>query len=320
MRPEVTSKGQIGQRLRSGAYRYPLSILAMAMLLYSIGPVLVQASDATGPVFSFWRLLFGVPVFALAAAGSRWSRVRNGRRPNPHGWRFWRWIALGGLTFGTHQLLFFSAVKATTVTDVMLIGTLQPIAAAVGALWLFGERPGLPFRAWTSVAMIGAGVVVLSGSAGPEGEPFGMAMALLNVGFYAAFFLIVKRCNTEIDIMSFLLGTLTVAALAVSVFVLAIGDPITAVTGRDLALAAALATTSGFLGHVLSTWAVRLIPANVPPLLKLSQPFLAGGLAWLILGEAATLAHLVGGLITIAGVCGAVLSPSGRAFTQGRSP
>jgi drug/metabolite transporter (DMT)-like permease len=145
-------------------------------------------------------------------------------------------------------------------------------------------------------------------------------MALLNVVFFAAFFLIAKRGAEEIDVTAFLLGTMAVAALVLSVVVLVLNDPITAVTGHDLLLALAVAAGPGFVGHVLITWGVRWVPANVPPVIKLAQPFLAGGLAWLALGEAITIVHLLGGALTIAGVCGAVLAPSGRAFVASSRP
>jgi drug/metabolite transporter (DMT)-like permease len=104
----------------------------------------------------------------------------------------------------------------------------------------------------------------------------------------------------------------TTAALVVSAFVLASGEAPFDASEGDILAAGAVALGPGAIGHFVSTWPLRWVPANVPPLLQLAIPFLAGFLAWLLLGEAITAVHLLGGAITIAGVAGAIRSPAGR--------
>ena len=104
------------------ARRHPLSLVSVGVVLYATGPVFVAASDATGPVFSLWRLWFGVGVLGLVTVaavrtgGATWPRLRarDGRRA-------WRYAAWAGVAFGLHQLCFFTAVKATSVTDVTIL-------------------------------------------------------------------------------------------------------------------------------------------------------------------------------------------------------
>jgi drug/metabolite transporter (DMT)-like permease len=62
------------------------------------------------------------------------------------------------------------------------------------------------------------------------------------------------------------------------------------------------------------------VAANIPPVLQLTTPFLAGALAWVFLSQPITVLHLVGGLVTVAGVAGAVLSPSGRTLASPTEP
>lgn len=297
--------------VQRNAARHPLALVAFGVFLYSTGPVFVQASALPGPAFSTWRLWFGVPTLGLITliylrAGGRWPDRRALR------WPLW-----AGLCFGTHQVLFMSALKATSVADATLIGTLQPVFIALTALPLFGERPGTTFRLWTLVAMAGTAVVVLAGSTGPEGNPLGMAMAVANVIAFGGFFLFSKLGRDDIDVLPFLFGVMTVAAVAVTAFSLATAQPLGAATARDLVLAAALAVGAGTLGHFVMTWPLRWVPANVPPVMRLAQPVLAASLAWIFLGEGVTLAHLGGGTLTLAGVAGALLAPSGRRFAAG---
>ena len=288
-------------RLQQAARRQPLTLIAFGVVLYSVGPVLVGASVVSGPVFSFWRLWLGVPILAVATL----LHVRaGGRLPGRAGWR---WAGLAGVAFGLHQLLFMTAIKLTSVTDVALMSTVAPVVVAVAAVPLFGERTGAPFKAWTALAMVGAGTVVLRASTGPDGDPVGMTLAALNVVAFAAFFLVSKLGRDDVDVLPFLLGTMTVAALTVSVFALATGAPVARIDERDLLLTLVVAAGPGAVGHFVMTWPLRWVAANIPPVVRLAQPVLSAVLAWALLGEAITAAHLGGGALTLAGVAGALL-------------
>jgi len=289
-------------RVSGAAARHPLALIALGVLLYSTGPVFVAASAVSGPVFSFWRLWIGVPALGLLTA----LHVRaGGRWPDR---RAWRWAGWAGLAFGSHQLLMFTAIKATSVVDVSLMNTLAPIIVAIAAVPLFGERPGWRFRAWTVLAMAGAAVVVLGASAGPEGDPLGMTMAVGNVIAFGGFFLLSKLGREDIDVLPFLFGVMVVAAVSVTAFTLLTGDPIGTIGGRDLGLAAATGLGPGIVGHFVMTWPLRWVAANVPPVMRLAQPILSGLLAWWLLTEPITAPHLLGGALTLVGVAGAVLT------------
>jgi drug/metabolite transporter (DMT)-like permease len=294
------------RRLQLAAERQPVALVGLGVLLYASGPVLVAGVGVSGPVVSFWRLWFGVAVLGVVTL----VYVRmTGRLPTRRGWT---WSLRCGLAFGVHQLLFMSAIKMTSVVDVTLMQVLQPILVAVLAVRMFDERPGVRFRVWSAVAVVGAGVVAVAGSAGPEGDPAGIAFAMLNVAFFALYFVWSKQARADIDVVPFLWGVTVVAAVGVSLFVVVAGESPGAADRADLLAALAIAVGPGAMGHFVSTWPLRWVAANVPPLLQLAIPFIAGFLAWVFVDEGITLAHLAGGALTIIGVAGAVLSPAGR--------
>lgn len=308
----MTSAGETAGRATAATQdfgrRHPLAPIGLGVLLYSIGPVFVQASSVTGAVFSLWRLWFGVGVFGLAYLV---HRRLGGAAPSR---RAWGYAAAAGVAFGCHQLLLFSAIKATSVADVTLVNTLSPVVTAIMALPVFGERPGTVFRAWSIVAMAGAGVVVVGASAGPSGDPVGMALALANVVAFAVFFLLSKISRDDLGVVAFLLGTMTLAALFVSAYVAVTDDAALSAGRTDLLYAFVVAAGPGALGHVVMTWPLRWVPANVPPVMRLGIPLFAATWAWWWLGESVSWWHLAGGALTLVGVAGAVLAPSGRRF------
>jgi drug/metabolite transporter (DMT)-like permease len=312
----VLRQDSLAERVRAGALsdsllRRPLLPVGVGVVLFSTGPVMIAGSAVSGPVLSFWRLLIGAAV--MGSLTLWWTRA-SGRRPDRVGWS---WATRCGMAFGIHQLCLVVAIKTTSVVDVTLMQVLQPILVGVLAAILFGERPGIRFRLWSSVAILGAAVVVLGGATGPKGDPVGVVLAIANVAFYAVYFVWSKQARDHIDTVPFLFGVVVAAGVLVAVFVLVAGEPVVAISGRDLLIAAYVAIVPGAVGHFVTTWPLQRVPANVPPVMQLAMPFLAGGLAWLLLGQRITALHLLGGLVTVVGVAGSLLSPGGRRVVEG---
>ena len=295
-----------GVRFQAAAERQSVALVALGAVLFSAGPVLIAGADASGAVLSFWRLWIGVAGLGLVFAV---YGTRTGRWPTRQGWM---WAARCGAIFAVHQLMLMTALRRTSVVDVVLMQVLAPVVVAVLAVRIFSEHPGVRFRLWSAVALSGAVVVALAGSSGPEGDTLGMLLAAGNVVTYAVYFVWSKQAREEIDVVPFLWGVLVVAGVVVSGYVIVAGEAPLDASSSDIWAAAAVALVPGAIGHFISTWPLRWVPANIPPLLQLGIPFLAGFQAWLFLDQVITAAHVIGGIITIAGVAGAILSPAGR--------
>ena len=293
-------------RVQAAAERRPLALISVGVLLFSVGPVLFQSAHAGAQVIAFWRLVFGVIILGAATVV---YVTKTGRRPTRAGWL---WSVRAGIAFVANQLFFLAALKATSVADVTLMQVLQPILVAALAVRMFGERPGTRFRLWSFVAVGGAAVVALGGSSGPEGNPVGMVCALASIVLFALYFVWSKQAREQIDTWPFLFGVSLTSLVIVSLSFFVTGGSPAEVSHHDLVLAVIIAAGPGAIGHFVSTWPLRWVPANVPPLLQLAIPFLASGLAWMTLGERIELMHVIGGAITIVGVAGALRSPAGR--------
>ena len=293
------------ERVETAARVRPIALVALGAFLYSTSPVMVASSSISGTEFAFWRLVSGTVIFGVAAVVVR-------RRGGPIPLRAWRWALISGVAFGVHQLMFFSAVKATSVTDVSLITRLSPLFVGLLAVRVFGERPGRSFIAGAAIAMIGAAVVVLAGSSGPEGDAAGMAMAVGHVAAFSVWFVISKRSRSEIDLVRLFLGTFVVAGIMIAGFAAGSGIALPVPGMRDALLVFTVAAVPGAIGHIVSTWPLRWVPANIPPVVSLGIPISAGLQAWVFLGQGITAGAAFGGAVTLAGVAIAVLGRSGR--------
>jgi drug/metabolite transporter (DMT)-like permease len=274
---------------------------------------MIAASSMSGPAFAFWRMWFGaVLIGGLAFGHHRRENERGGILITRTGVL---WTIRAGVAFAVHQLLFTVAIHITSVVDVTLMNTLAPLVVAVLAVPMFGERPGVSFRVWSIVAIAGAALVAVAGSSGEHGQPMGVLLAAGNVVFYALFFVWSKQTREHIDPMAFLAGTLFVAAIAITGYALVTGTDLGELSTRDLALVVAVAAFPGGLGHFSVTWSLKWVPANIPPVIMLAIPVLGGVLAWLLLHQSVSPVKIVGGVITLVGVAGAVRSPGARDLT-----
>src|SRR5205814_746332 len=88
-----------------------------AVILWGFGPVVVKYVDLPAAALAMYRIWIGAACFMalLYLRGGRLSRA------------VVRQSALGGIAFGSNLLMFFAAVKLTTVTDATMISALQPV-------------------------------------------------------------------------------------------------------------------------------------------------------------------------------------------------
>ena len=317
--------------------RRPLLAAVASIVGYSIGPVLVQVSDASAPVFAFWRGWLTILVTATGAAtlrsvssrrrrrtpvsartpagapgGSPAAGIRPGLFPLSVRWREWWTPVVAGVLNGASTLAFIQAVKLTSVAGTTLILLMNPVLIALWAIPLFGERPGIRFRLWTLVALIGAAVVVTGGSSGAGGDPLGMALAVVSVALLSTQMVVTKVGRRTLNTVPMHITTTVSGATFVTIVGLLAGHDFADITRTDVLCVLGVVALPATTSSLLMTWALRWLPANVPPLIHLPIPFFAGTLAWVFLDEAMTLHHLLGGAVTLVGVAAALLSSSGR--------
>ena len=316
--------------------RRPLYAAIASIVGYSIGPVLVQVSDASAPVFAFWRGWITILVTATGVTtlgrvnsrrrgrtpvGPRVSAGSTGRSPAASirtgvfaltAWRAWWAPVVAGVLNGASTLAFIQAVKLTSVAGTTLLLLMNPVLIALWAIPLFGERPGIRFRLWTLVALIGAAMVIMGGSSGPGGDPLGVALAVVSVVLLSTQMVVTKVGRRTLNTVPVHIVTTVSGATFVTILGLLTGHNFTEMTRTDVLCVLGVVALPATTSSLLMTWAVRWLPANVPPLIHLPVPFFAGALAWLVLDEVMTLNHLIGGAVTLVGVAAALLSSSGR--------
>ena len=259
--------------------RRPLAGAAAALtgvVLWGSLVILVKTGDETnGLVIGFHRIWVGALGVSLVA-------LALGQFPDR---RAFRTSVPGGLLFAADIVLFFSAIKLTTVANATIIGALQPVILLYVGARQFGERITRALIVLTVVAVGGTALVAL-GSAEATGEwrPFGDFVAFVTLLTWAGYFAASKRARQTLGTLEYLTALLIIATVAVAPVAVLFGGGL-GVERDTWIVIVVLALGSGAVGHFLMNWSHGHIPLHLSSLLTLSLPAVSAVSAALFLGE-----------------------------------
>lgn len=288
----------MAQRSHSVSLAYAAVATTIAMWGYS--STVIKAVHPDGLVVAFYRLWFAVPLLWLSALFVPAMRRSLGTR--------WALGCLaGGFFFGVHQILFFNAIKWTSVANVTIIGALQPVLVLLVAGPMFGETLRRAAVGWAGVAMAGTALVVVGSMGLPSVSGAGDLFAVGNLFAFTAYFLVSRKVRETVGTWEYVVGMTTVSALIVTAAVAVTQPDLAAPTGTEYLLLLSLAIFPGTLGHVLTNWAHAHVQAFSISMMFLAAPIVSSTAAYFYLGEDVTATQMVGGLIVLLAI-GATLA------------
>ena len=289
---------------RFGGQSHPVAGLlaaAAAVVVWGSSSVLVkEVEGVSGLALGFHRLWIGAVLTAAAflVTGGRFSMG------------LLRLSFAGGIAFAFDIVLFFGALKETSVTNATVIGALQPVLVLAIARRLFGERPRLSDAFWAAVAIAGAVIVVQGAASGSDASRFGDLLAAGALVAWTWYFVASKRARIELGSFEYLAGLSVVAAVAVTPFVLLSGERLAVPSSRGWVLIVIVAVVNGALGHFLMNWAHAHVPLVVVSLLTLAIPVFAAASAAVFIDEEVTTKQIAGMAVVIAALAIVVLRTS----------
>lgn len=282
---------------RPGLKATPLGVAAVlgVITVFSVFNVIVKIVQMPAVTFAFYRLWLGAAVMVLLMLVS-------GRRLT---WAKIRASAPGGLLFGFNILLFFVAIRATAVADVLIIAALQPALTMLVAGPLFGERVSRHEVAWTGVSLLGVVLVAVGQSGTPVWSLRGDLFAVGALLVWTVYFLVSKRVRRSVPAVEYMTTVTLVSAVVITPVALLSGEPLSGVRMQDwLWLGLFVAGAQG--GHVILAWAHAHVDVSVSSLLILAEPAISAVAALVFLGEPITALAIAGGGVVLASVAAIV--------------
>jgi drug/metabolite transporter (DMT)-like permease len=284
-----------------------LAVLAAVIVWGGVSVVAKLVDQVDGLVLGFHRLWIGaaVTVGVFLARGGRLS------------WRLLRICLPGGLAFALDIVLFFSALKRTTVANATVIGALQPALVLLLVGRLFGERVTGRAVALTGVAIVGVVLVVFGSSATPVWSPVGDLLALGALFSWTWYFVASKQARRHLDAFSFLTGMTVVAMMVVAPIALLSGQRLDPGGAGDWAKIALLAIGSGGLGHLLISWAHDHVDLSAMSALTLAVPVVGTACAAVLLDEQIVALQVLGMAVVLGALLTVVRQETGRPAADG---
>lgn len=273
--------------------RSAVLLLTLGLVAASQSGNLVRIADAHPVVIAGWRLLLAALVM-VPIAGFRVGDLR--RVPASR-------VAeafLAGIALGAHLVAWIAAVQRTTVANAATFFCINPLLTALAARVFLGER--VNSRLGVSIALGLMGVLTMGIHdlrLSPE-HLEGDLLAILCSALFTVYLLAGRRVRAVVDNRVYVLvlygvagiGTLTMAAVG--------GLPWLDRTPRNWVAYGLLALVPTLLGHTFLNHSLRWLSAARLSVLTLTEPALAGVVAWLAWGEAVPLSTVGGyGLIAL---------------------
>jgi drug/metabolite transporter (DMT)-like permease len=254
-----------------------LAPLGIAVWRVALALVVVLGAVAFTGAWKEWRALSRRDVAIAAAAGFFLAL------------HFWTWIASLGMT--------------TLAASVLLVNLHPVVIVAGSALWL-REQPSGRAVLGLALALVGAGIVGVTGAPNADGSSpaLGNALAVIGAVTVGLYYLIGRALRARLSLWAYT-GLVYVSCLAsLLVFAAWQATPLAPDGAREWGVLVAIAFGPMVLGHTGFNWSLKYVPAYVVSGLLLLEPVLASAVAWIWMGESLGRWTLIGGGVVLAGL------------------
>ena len=276
-------------------YAFPL----LAIFIWAGNTVINKL--AVGAIFpaeiGFYRwLLAGLlfTPFMLKAVIAHWPQIR----PN-----LGKIFVLGVLGMAVYQSLAYFAATLTTATNMGIILSLMPLMSLAMAIISLGQRLTAGALVGAVLSFAGVLVVVSSGSLGAllqHGLNMGDAMMLIATLAYAIYSTLLKKWQLRLPPLVLLY--LQVLVAIVVLFPLYVASPKTGLTLQNVPLVLYACLLASMVAPLAWMQAVQRLGPSRTTLFFNLLPLITALIAAVVLKEQLAMYHLVGGLLTLAGV------------------
>ncbi|MCU1399528.1 MAG: hypothetical protein JWN62_2637 [Acidimicrobiales bacterium] len=271
---------------RPGARIAPLSIiqLAASALIFSTGSLFVRNLHDTEPWTTvFWRCSSACASLLILIA---WRERTN------------TWRAISGmgtpglgvaLAFAASSISMVVALSKTTVAIVLVIFALSPLAAAVLAWIILGER--VRRYTWCAVGVTVVGVGYMVSGPGAHGSAGGALIALIIPLAFGIGTVLIRR-HAHIQMAPAMLLSMVIGAVASIPF----AHPF-AIDRHDLIILLAYGFAQLGVGLAIFSVGAARAPATDVALLSMLEPIMGPIWVWVFLAEYPGVPALIGGTI-----------------------
>jgi len=259
------------------------TLTAMGVIFLSFDALFIRLIDSESADLLFWR---GLLLSVIVAIGCKLKSP--GEALFRSDWRYIRSTVL----FGISSICFVMAINSTSVANVLVIISVQPLFAAFLAWALLGEKS--PMVTWVAIviSMFGIAWVLIDSWNGPNLKGDLLALAC---GLALSSKFVNDRAETKHSMVPSLIG----GGLIMALFAVFNSDSIM-LDGTQWVWTAMLCLVIVPIAFILITLGPKRIPAAEVGMLMLLETVIGPLWIWIFLEIAPNTAALQGGTIVIA--------------------
>jgi drug/metabolite transporter (DMT)-like permease len=269
-----------------------IAVLVFGACVIGLAPVLVRFSGAGPAATGFWRLLFALPLLAVAS----WRSSESFPAPSRFG-------LLAGAAFALDLGFWHYGITLTSVSKASVLANLTPIVVTAAAWLLFHQRPAPLFLVAVALSVAGAAIMAMARGAGATGPNplLGDLLSITTSVWYAVYFLALSAARrrhgaTQVMFWSSLTG---VPFLLAAGWLL--GERLAPSSAWGWAACLGLAVVhAGGQGSI--AWSLGRLPPATASVTVLVQPVVTTFLGWLLFGELLSRWQSVGAALALGGV------------------
>lgn len=275
-------------------------LLLTGTVAFSTAGLFVRILDKDAATTLFWRGIFTALIVLVFVAWR--ERGRTVHAFYAIGWAGLAISLLNAASMGA----FITSLQYTTVANNSIIFGTSPFMTAALAWLLIRERPSSTTLAFSSLALLGAFIVVGSSFSISTRGLIGDALAVLMTLAFALKTVLVRKYATVSMVPTGALGAI-IGSLCAIPFVTE-----WTLTRAELATFALFGFTQQGLGLILTTIGIARVPSAQAALLMSLDVPLSPTWVWLVIGERPAALALLGGAVILLAVIGHILVESRR--------
>ena len=295
----IINRKKAGKSMNTGKLKkLPWILLFFGIACISISAFFVKKAHVNGISVSFYRVFF-----ATLFITPFYIRVKT-KDMNLKGICF---SLLGGMFFAFELVFWNTAVILSNTTFPTLIVNLSSVWVGIGAMFLFREKLNRFHWAGNGIAILGVAIIIGFNNIIHMKIDIGFVFSIIASIFLALYLLSVKEVRqnySTIQVVFFTFLGCTITLLICCIFT---GSPLYGFSLSSWAYLLCLGLITQVGGYFSINYALGYIDSSTVSILTLLQPILTAVFAIIVLNEAFTIYHIIGGVLVLVGLLAALL-------------
>ncbi|MGD9678261.1 MAG: DMT family transporter [Vulcanibacillus sp.] len=270
--------------------------IGIGIISVSTAAIFVKLSTAPSSVIAAYRLLFAVIILSIPTIIYYRNELRNITKNDI------LYSILSGGLLALHFLTWFESLKYTSVASSVVIVTLQPIFAMIGAFIFFKEKV-------SRIQLLGGLLAILGGLMIGWGDLkvgnlalLGDFLALLGAFFVTGYWLVGQKLRKRLSILPYVFLVYSTSSIILIAYNIIMKVDLIHYSLYDWKLFLGLAIIPTIFGHTFLNWAIKFVNTTTISISILAEPIGASFLAYIILGEKLNITQIIGAVIIFIGI------------------